>query len=69
MSAIFIKIVSDRVNSDVLTNTWYILEGSSIFIYFFPIDALGKFLKVKCNPTNKKSWPDKDIKFYVCYCV
>ena len=46
-------------------NNWYIFGPSSIF--FFPDCRTLKFLKMKCNPTNKKMWP----KYYcigLCAC-
>ena len=43
----------DINNSDGQTNAWYILEGSSIC----PGHRTLKLMKVKCNPTNKKWWP------------
>ena len=45
-----------RKKSDSRTNTLYILGPSSKFsFYLFPDHRTLKFLKVKCDPTNKKN--------------
>ena len=39
------------------TNNWFIWGPSSIFTFIFSDRRTLKFIKMKCNPTNKKVWP------------
>ena len=72
MSAIYVKLhknADNRNNSDGRINKIHRTFWSQLLctfwsqlLFFFLIVAFLKFLKVKCNPTNKISWPKRDRK-------